>query len=207
MQNAISFIKNLLSGDHKMNYLIAGLGNPGKEYANNRHNIGFLVVDKIAEIVGEKFSRVEKRALVAKGEYKGSKLILAKPTTYMNLSGEPIGALVKFYNLEPQNILIIYDELDLPFDSIRVKPSGGSAGHKGMKSIINHLGTQDFARIRVGIGRPPGKKSAPKHVLQNFSKEQQKELPFVISDAADAALHFMENGVDDAMNKYNKRGE
>lgn len=190
-----------------MDYLIVGLGNPGKKYNNNRHNIGFLVLDEIAKIIGEKFSRVEKRALICKGVYKGIKLALAKPTTFMNASGEAVGPLVKYYKLLPTEILVIYDELDLPFDSIRLKPQGGSAGHNGMKSIINHLGTEGFSRLRVGVGRPSGKMSAPDYVLQNYSKTQQKMLPFVISDASDAALHFIEHGIQEAMNNYNKRGE
>lgn len=207
MKKGIAFLKKKQHKSAKDLFLIAGLGNPGKNFASNRHNIGFLIADKIADMLGEKFSRVQSRALISKGRHQGSKVVLAKPTTFMNLSGQAIGPLVKFYKVPVSHILIIYDELDLPFDSIRLKPSGGSAGHKGMKSIIDHLGTQEFARLRVGIGRPPVKRTAPSHVLQDFSRSQLKDLPFVVSAAAESALYFVEHGINEAMNKYNKRGE
>jgi PTH1 family peptidyl-tRNA hydrolase len=187
-------------------YLIVGLGNPGKEYAQNRHNAGFMAVDKLAERLGVKFSRMQSNALVTKATVQNKKLILAKPRTFMNLSGQAVGALAKFYKLEKENILVVYDDVDLPFDSIRLRPEGGSGGHKGMKSIIERLGTQDFARLRIGIDRPKGQMNTPDYVLQDFSKDEIAVLPFILNKAVDAALDFVHNGIEIAMNTYN-RGE
>lgn len=197
------FKKDVNSNPQKL-FLLVGLGNPGPEFKNNRHNIGYMVVDEIAARLGEKFSRMQSQALVTKASYKGHQIILAKPRTFMNLSGQAAAALARFYKIIPENFLAIYDEVDLPLETIRLKPEGGSAGHKGMRSIIERLGTQNFPRLRVGISRPHGKRSTPKHVLQNFSKTEQKELPFVISRAADAVLVFITQGIEDAMNMYNQ---
>jgi PTH1 family peptidyl-tRNA hydrolase len=163
-----------------------------------------MVIDVVAARLGEKFSRIQSQALVIKSSYEGHHVILAKPRTFMNRSGLAIGALSKFYKIPLNNILVIYDEVDLPLDTIRIRGDGSSAGHKGMHSIIERLGTQTFPRLRIGIGRPQGKKSAPKHVLQDFSKDDLEVLPFVLSRAADAALAFMTAGIDQAMTTYNK---
>jgi PTH1 family peptidyl-tRNA hydrolase len=184
-------------------YLIVGLGNPGPEYKNNRHNVGFRVLDRLAEQLGERFGRVQSEALVASARHGEAKLVLAKPRTFMNVSGRAVGALARFYKLVPEHILIIYDEVDLPVETLRIRPQGGAAGHKGMRSVIQHLGTQDFPRLRVGIGRPKGRMKTPDHVLQDFSKQEQEALPFVLGRAADAALCFVTEGVDAAMNQYN----
>lgn len=185
-------------------FLLVGLGNPGPEYKNNRHNIGFMVINEVAARVGEKFSRIQSQALVIKSFYEDHHVILAKPRTFMNHSGQAVAALSKFYKIPHNNILVIYDEVDLPLDTLRMRTEGSSAGHKGMGSIIAQLGTQAFPRLRIGIGRPPGKKSTPKHVLQDFSKNEVKVLPIVISRAADATLAFMADGIEMAMNTYNK---
>lgn len=193
------------SHDKAHNYfLLVGLGNPGAKYKNNRHNIGFMVIDEVASRIGEKFSRVQSQALVIKSSYAGQHVILAKPSTFMNNSGQAVAALSKFYKIPLENTLVIYDEVDLPLDSLRIRGDGGSAGHKGMRSIIQQLGTKEFPRLRIGIGRPPGKKSTPKHVLQDFSKIEMKILPIVISRATDAAVAFMVDGIEMAMNTYNK---
>ncbi len=185
-------------------FLLVGLGNPGREYANNRHNVGFMVADAIAEKLGVEFSRVQSNALVVKGEHDGHKVILAKPRTYMNLSGNSVASLVRFYKVDLDHLLVIYDEVDLPFHTLRLRPDGSSAGHNGIASIIERVGTDSFPRLRVGIGRPPGRKGTPSYVLEDFSKDERGELPELLDRAASAALKFITDGVDSAMNEYNR---
>ncbi|KAA3648817.1 MAG: aminoacyl-tRNA hydrolase [Chloroflexi bacterium] len=197
-------LKKLFGREEAENtYLIAGLGNPGKEYQDNRHNVGFMVASKLAEKLGENFSRMQSNAMIAKAQHKDLRIILAKPRTFMNNSGQAVAALVRFYKVPQHNILIIYDEADLPYETLRLRPEGRSAGQKGMKSVLQHLGTQEIARLRVGVGRPPGRMSTPDYVLQDFSKQQKETLPFVIDHAAEAALAFIEEGIETAMNQYN----
>jgi PTH1 family peptidyl-tRNA hydrolase len=184
-------------------FLIAGLGNPGREYRDTRHNIGFMLVDSLAQRLGVSFSRLESKALVTKGEYEGMRLVLAKPQTYMNLSGSAVGSLVRFYKVPQQNLLIAYDDVDLPLGTIRLRAGGGSAGHKGMGSIIERLGTQDFPRLRLGIGRPPGSMDAADYVLQPFRKSELELLPEFLERAAAAVLVFVTSGLESAMNQYN----
>ncbi len=184
-------------------YLIAGLGNPGREYRDTRHNIGFMLVDGLAQRLGVSFSRLESKALVTKGEYQGRRLVLAKPQTYMNLSGSAVGSLVHFYKLPLQNLLVAYDDVDLPLGTIRLRAGGGSAGHKGMGSIIERLGTQDFPRLRLGIGRPPGRMEAADYVLQPFRKDELELLPELLERAVGAVLVFVTSGLETAMNQYN----
>jgi len=203
-----SFIKNIgerLNKENPNTYLLVGLGNPGRDFEMNRHNIGFMVVSHIAKKIGLEFSRVKSNALITDGHYQGHKVILAKPRTFMNLSGQAVQSLLKFYKIPLENLLLIYDDADLEFETLRLRPEGGSAGQKGVKSVIQHLGTENFPRLRVGLGRPPGKMSTPKYVLQDFSKEQQSILPFVLDRAADAAFAFITEGIDAAMNKYNQK--
>ncbi|MBI3160400.1 MAG: aminoacyl-tRNA hydrolase [Chloroflexi bacterium] len=185
-------------------YLIVGLGNPGLKYQNNRHNVGFMVLDEIARRQGAAFTRVESRALVTKTDYRGRRLVLAKPRTYMNLSGQAVGGLARFYKIPLERLLVVYDEVDLPFEAIRARREGGSAGHNGMKSIIEHLATQEFPRLRIGIDRPPGKMATPNYVLQDFSREQLQVLPSVLERAAEAALLFVTDGIEAAMNRFNQ---
>lgn len=187
-------------------FLIAGLGNPGRIYRSNRHNVGFMVVDQIAARLEVSFARLESKALVAKGAYQGKPIILAKPQTYMNLSGQSLASLVRFYKIDLQNLLVIYDDVDLPLGTLRLRPSGGSAGHRGMVSIIERLGTQDIPRLRVGIGRPPGRKDAAAHVLEDFSKAEAELLPDILARAAEAALAFVADGMEASMNRYNSSG-
>jgi PTH1 family peptidyl-tRNA hydrolase len=186
-------------------FLIAGLGNPGREYKSSRHNIGFMLVSHLAEELGVTFSRVQSKALVTKTEYQGSRLILAKPQTYMNLSGQAVGSLVKFYKIEFDHLLVVYDDVDLPYGRIRMRPSGGSAGQKGMRSIIDQLGTQDFPRMRFGIGRPPGSKGAASYVLRDFSGEDAEFLPSVLDRGVEAILTYIREDLTTAMNRYNSK--
>ena len=189
--------------DNVTTYLIAGLGNPGREYKDSRHNVGFMVLGRLAERLGVTFSRVESRALMTKADYQSSRLILAKPQTYMNLSGQSVGALLRFYKLPLENLLVVYDDVDLPFGTIRMRPSGGSGGHKGMQSIIQTLTSQEIPRMRIGIERPPGRMQAADYVLQDFSKEESEMLPEILDRAVDAALTFVTEGVETAMNQFN----
>lgn len=165
-------------------FLIVGLGNPGPNYQRNRHNIGQLVLDELAGRIGSSFKSHKAGALTAEGRINQQKVVLAKSTGYMNLSGTPVAALAKFYSLEPDHLIVIHDELDLPFGELRTKFSGGHAGHNGLRDIIAHLGN-DFHRIRFGIGRPPGRMEVSDFVLQNFSSEELKELDVLIALAAD----------------------
>ena len=183
--------------------LIIGLGNPGREYRGNRHNIGFMVLDHLAAKIGITFSRLESKALVAKGEQNGRRLILAKPQTYMNLSGQAVGALLRFYKIPLEDLLVIYDDVDLPYEALRMRPGGGSAGQKGIQSIIENLGTDEFPRLRIGVGRPPAQMQAADYVLQDFSKTQLETLPFVLERAAEAVQTYLSSGIESAMNKYN----
>jgi PTH1 family peptidyl-tRNA hydrolase len=187
-------------------YLIAGLGNPGPEYRRNRHNVGFMLLDRMAERLGLNFSRFESNALIAKGEYQSKRLILAKPRTYMNLSGQAVGALLRYYKVPLANLMVAYDDVDLPLGTLRLRPTGGSAGQKGMMSIIERLGTQDFPRLRIGIGRPPGRMDAADYVLQDFSAAELEFLTPTLERAVDAVLTFLSEGLDAAMNKYNANG-
>lgn len=184
-------------------YLIVGLGNPGREYRQNRHNVGFMVVDRLAERLGVSFSRLEQKALVTKTDHAGSRLILAKPQTYMNLSGQAAGALQRYYKVPLENLMVVYDDVDLPFGTLRLRFAGGSSGQKGMQSIIQRLGTQDFPRLRVGIDRPPGRMAAADYVLQDFSRDQEEMLPQITDEAADAILTFVREGLEAAMNQFN----
>ena len=184
-------------------YLIIGLGNPGRHYHNNRHNIGFMVVDRLARRLGTSFARLESKALVTKVEYQDRRLVVAKPQTFMNLSGVAVGSLVRFYKIPLGNLFIVYDDVDLPFGSLRIRPAGGSAGQKGIDSIIERLGTQDFPRLRLGINQPPGRMEAADYVLQNFSNQEEQALTEILDRAVDAVLVFVVSGLVAAMNQYN----
>lgn len=184
-------------------FLIVGLGNPGPEYKENRHNVGFMVLDELAKGLGVKFGKVQSNALVAQFGSGAGRLILAKPRTFMNNSGSAVGPLVRFYKVPLEKLLVIYDDVDLPFETLRLRGEGGSAGQNGMKSIIERLGTEEFARMRVGISRPKGRMRTPDHVLQDFSPDEQDVLPFVLRRAAEAVETFIHEGLAAAMNKYN----
>lgn len=191
------------SNNSTQTYLIAGLGNPGMEYRNSRHNIGFMMASHLATEFGIAFTRVQSKALVTSTNYQGRKVMLAKPQTYMNLSGQAVGSLVKFYKIPLDNLLIVYDDVDLPFGRIRIRPSGGSGGQKGMQSIINQLASQEIPRMRVGIGRPPGSKNAASYVLKDFSGEDAEFLPAILDRGVQAILTFISEDLISAMNRFN----
>lgn len=186
-------------------FLVIGLGNPGPEYKLNRHNVGFMVLDELAKELDATFGRMQANALVASAHRGRQRLVLAKPRTFMNLSGSAVGGLLRFHKAPLERLLVIYDDADLPFETLRLRPDGGSAGQKGMKSIIENLGSENFARLRVGIGRPKGRMKTPDHVLQDFSRSEQQDLPFVLQRAAQAALTFVDDGIDAAMNRFNPK--
>jgi PTH1 family peptidyl-tRNA hydrolase len=184
-------------------FLIVGLGNPGREYKDNRHNVGFMLVDRLMVRFDARMSRLQAKALVASITYEGKKLILAKPQTYMNLSGQSIQGLARFYKIPLENMIVAHDDLDLPFGTIRIRPGGGPGGQKGVASTIERLGSKDFPRLRIGIGRPPGRMDPADYVLQNFSKADLTLLSEILDRAADAVLTFVIDGLNPAMNKYN----
>jgi len=184
-------------------YLIIGLGNPGREYKDTRHNIGFMLIDRLALRLNAQGIKVQAKAIVTNALYQDKKLILAKPQTYMNLSGQSAQGLLHFYKIPIENLIIAHDDLDLPFGTIRVRPGGGAGGQRGMASAIERLGTKDFPRLRLGIGRPPGRMDAAAYVLQAFSKEDQTLLPNILDSAADAVLAFVTDGLNQAMNRFN----
>lgn len=184
-------------------YLIVGLGNPGREYRDNRHNIGFMLIDRLAVRLNAQGMRLQSQALVVSATYEGRKLILAKPQTYMNLSGQAVQGLIRFYKLPLQNLLVAHDDLDLPLGTLRLRPGGGSGGQKGVASTIERLGTSDFPRLRLGIGRPPGRMDAAAYVLQDFSASELPIVSEVLNRATDAVLTFVLEGLDRAMNRFN----
>ena len=186
-------------------WLVVGLGNPGAEYARNRHNAGFLVADLLARRVGAKFGRARRAATeVAEGFLRpgGPKIVIAKPTTYMNLLGTPTASLAAFYKITPERIVAVHDELDLDFGTVRAKIGGGEGGHNGLRSMSKSLGTKDYARVRFGIGRPPGRMDPADYVLSDFSASERKELDFLVDRAADMVESVVEYGVEPTQNRY-----
>jgi len=184
-------------------FLIAGLGNPGREFEHNRHNVGFMLLNCLAEKLSHRFGKVQSKALVAQAIYEGERIILMKPQTYMNNSGTSVSSLVRFYKVPFNNLLVVYDDVDLPLGILRIRPSGGSAGQKGMQSIIERLGTDEFPRLRIGTGRPPGRKEAADYVLQDFPPQEIELLEETLDRAVEAVLAFIRDGLDRTMNLYN----
>ena len=188
-------------------YLIAGLGNPGEEYAKHRHNVGFQCITYLASRHGLSFGEKQSKARIATGTIAGQRVVLAKPFTYMNGSGQAVAGLARWYKLDVQReLLVIYDDLDLPFGTLRLRANGSAGGQNGMKSIIQQLGTQDFARLRVGIGRPPQGWDPRDYVLGNWSREQAEQLPDLYARVADAVELFVAEGIVAAMNRFNVAG-
>ncbi|XP_057420129.1 peptidyl-tRNA hydrolase, chloroplastic-like [Lotus japonicus] len=178
-------------------WLIVGLGNPGKKYASTRHNVGFEMVDTIAEAEGISINSVSFKALFGKGVIGDVPVILAKPQTYMNLSGESVGAIVSYYKIPVKQVLVIFDDMDLPFAKLRLLPKGGHGGHNGMKSVINHFkGNLGFPRLRIGIGRPPGKMDPVAFVLRSFTKQEREELDFTLQHGLEAVRILLLEGFD-----------
>ncbi|MEP6479468.1 MAG: aminoacyl-tRNA hydrolase [Rhodoglobus sp.] len=185
-------------------WLVVGLGNPGPGYAGNRHNVGHMVLAELADRMSATFKTHKANALVAEGRSGagGPRLILAKPNTFMNVSGGPVAALLRFYKVEPERLIVVHDELDIPFDSIRLKIGGGAGGHNGVKDVAAAIGTQDFTRVRVGIGRPPGRQPSADFVLKDFGSEERKLLPNILDDAADAVELIATDGLTVAQLKF-----
>ena len=197
------FGRSWRKGESAVDKLVVGLGNPGRKYASNRHNVGFQCLDRLAQAWGFSFRKRKHKALLAEGEMAGLKVILAKPQTFMNLSGNAVGRLARFYRVSPENILVIYDDLDLPLGKIRLRPEGGSGGHKGMKSIIERLGTHGFPRLRVGIGRPAHSDPVD-YVLSDFTPEQRITVEDAYESVVSAVELWVAEGIEAAMNRYNK---
>ncbi|NSW51196.1 MAG: aminoacyl-tRNA hydrolase [Anaerolineae bacterium] len=184
-------------------YLIIGLGNPGREYAETRHNAGFMVIDRLGKNLGWGCNKVQNKALVGIGKVDGNRVILSKPQTYMNLSGQAVSGLMRFYKVPTSNLLVIHDDLDLPLGTLRLRPGGGPGGQKGVASIIEQLGTEQFGRIRFGIDRPPGRMDPKDYVLQPFRKEDAELVIMTLDRAQEAAQSFIREGLERAMNRYN----
>ena len=183
--------------------IVVGLGNPGRTYALTRHNVGFMVVDEFSAIHHMSFSRQKFKAEIATGSVAGQQVILAKPQTFMNLSGDAVGPLIRFYNIPLPDLLVVYDDIDIPFGRMRLKPFGTSGGHKGMKSIIASLGTDEFPRLRIGIGRETIPADLADYVLSEFSPEEKAELSGITGKACRAVEAVITNSFEVAMNQFN----
>ncbi|CAL9511038.1 Peptidyl-tRNA hydrolase [Streptomyces sp. enrichment culture] len=183
-------------------WLIAGLGNPGPQYAGNRHNVGFMVADLLADRIGARFKAHKSRAMVAEGRLAGHRVVLAKPMTYMNVSGGPTGALSAFYKIPAEHVIAIHDELDIDYGVLRLKRGGGDNGHNGLKSLTATLG-RDYYRVRFGVGRPPGRMDVAAFVLKDFSSTERKELDYFVDRAADAVESLITDGLERAQGTYN----
>jgi PTH1 family peptidyl-tRNA hydrolase len=185
-------------------WLVVGLGNPGEQYVRNRHNVGQMVLDELAKRIGGTFKSHKGNARVAEGRLVpgGPKLILAKPNSYMNLSGGPTAALAQFFSVEPDHVIAVHDELDIPFDSIKLKQGGGHGGHNGIRDIAAALKTPEFSRVRVGIGRPPGRQDAADFVLKDFAGTEREQLPMLVSDGADAVELLVSEGLLAAQTRF-----
>jgi PTH1 family peptidyl-tRNA hydrolase len=184
-------------------FLVVGLGNPGPRYAGTRHNAGFLVVDLLAERLGGSFKAHKGRADVVEGRLAGAPVVLAKPKSYMNESGGPVVSIARFFKVPPERIVVVHDELDLPYGALRLKRGGGDGGHNGLRSTTSALGSKEYLRVRFGIGRPPGRQDPADFVLKEFSALERKELDFLVDRAADAVESLVRDGLEKAQNAYN----
>jgi PTH1 family peptidyl-tRNA hydrolase len=193
------------TSDQTSPWLVVGLGNPGPEYARNRHNVGFMIADVLAGRAGARLAR-SRKAVAEIGEgrlgFGGPRLVLAKPMTYMNLSGGPVVALARFYKVPVERIIAVHDELDIPYGQLRLKVGGGEGGHNGLRSMTKSLGSKEYVRVRFGIGRPPGRQDPADYVLSDFSSVERKELEFLVDRAADAVEAVMLRGLEPAQNLY-----
>ena len=188
-------------------HIIVGLGNPGTEYENTRHNAGFMVIDRLAKKYGIKLDRKSRLMRWGRGSISHKDVILMKPMTYMNESGLAVRRILSEQGANPRNLIVVYDDLDLEPGRIRIRENGGSGGHKGIRSIIGQLGDEGFTRVRVGIGRPPGRQDPADYVLSPFTKRQWEEVDVAISKAVDAIVYIIEHGAEKAMNEFNRRDE
>jgi PTH1 family peptidyl-tRNA hydrolase len=185
-------------------WLIVGLGNPGSEYSGNRHNVGQMVLDELASRIGGKFKVHKSRAQVVEGRLGigGPRVVLAKPMTYMNVSGGPVSALAKFFDVAPDHVIAVHDEIDIPFNTVKLKIGGGEGGHNGLRDISKALATKDYLRVRVGVGRPPGRMDTADFVLRDFGTAEKKDLPFLLDEAADAVELLITDGLLSAQQKH-----
>ncbi len=183
--------------------LVVGLGNPGDEYRGSRHNLGAEVVELLAERHGGRLRKRKERALVDEVTIDGRRVALAVPVTYVNDSGNAVGALVRRFGVDPEQLVVVHDELDLPVAELKVKSGGGLAGHNGLRSIVDHLHTEDFQRVRIGVGKPVSKDRGADHVLNRFGKRERAEVDVTVEQAADAVETIARDGVDTAMNRFN----
>ena len=184
-------------------FMIIGLGNPGLEYRYSRHNFGFMVLDALARKWSVPLKKINFKAIIGEDRFKGNKVILAKPLTFMNESGRSVAPLLRFYKCPPENMLVIHDDLDLPLGTLRIRPSGSTAGQRGMESITQMIGTQDFPRMRLGISRPPGQMDPKDYVLKKFLPAEEELQKMVINQAVEAIEYFLTDGLLKTMNKYN----
>jgi len=186
--------------------LIVGLGNPGPQYEKTRHNVGFMVADALAGRIGSAFSSHKKsNSDIVQARLGSRSVVIAKPRTFMNLSGQPVAALARFFSIEPANVVVVHDELDIDFGALRLKLGGGEGGHNGLRSISQHLSTKDYLRVRVGVGRPPGRMDPASFVLKPFSAAERKDLGVVVEEAADAAELLLSAGLEAAQNRVHPR--
>ena len=189
-------------------FLVVGLGNPGPSYAGNRHNVGAMVLDELAARAGVKLSPGKgkrARTLIGEGRLAGRRAVLARPTSYMNESGGPVRGLLDYHSIPATDLVVLHDELDLPFASVRLKRGGGEGGHNGLRSLSRATGTTDYLRVRVGIGRPPGRQDPADFVLKDFSGTERKELDLLVAEAADAAEELLTLGLEAAQNVVHPR--
>lgn len=184
-------------------HLVVGLGNPGPKYAATRHNVGFLVLDLLAERVGGRFKAHKSRSDVLEGRLAGLPVVLAKPRSYMNESGGPLVATARFYKVPVERITVVHDELDLPYGALRIKRGGGDGGHNGLRSASSALGSKEYARVRFGIGRPPGRQDPADYVLREFAAAERKDLGYLVDRAADAVETLLADGLETAQNTFN----
>ena len=185
-------------------WLIAGLGNPGPGYSRNRHNVGQMVLDELAARIDGSFKTHKARAQVLEGRLGpgGPRVVLAKPLSYMNVSGGPVSGLATFYSVDPAHVVVVHDEIDIPFNTVKLKLGGGEGGHNGLRDISKALATKDYLRVRVGVGRPQGRMDTADYVLRDFSTTEKKELPFLVDEAADAVELLVRDGLTVAQQKF-----
>ncbi|MCO4254886.1 aminoacyl-tRNA hydrolase [Pseudarthrobacter cellobiosi] len=185
-------------------WLIVGLGNPGAEYKGNRHNVGQMVLDELAGRMGGKFKTHKARAQVLEGRLGigGPRVVLSKPMSYMNVSGGPVAGLANFYGIDPDHVVAVHDEIDIPFNTIKLKCGGGEGGHNGLRDMSKALATKDYLRVRVGVGRPPGRMDTADYVLRDFGTAERKDLPFLLDEAADAVEMLVREGLTAAQQKF-----
>jgi len=185
-------------------WLIVGLGNPGAQYQGNRHNVGQMVLDELAGRIGAAFKTHKARAQVLEGRLGigGPRVVLAKPASYMNVSGGPVSALANFYGIPADHVVAVHDEIDIPFNTVKLKLGGGEGGHNGLRDISKALGTKGYLRVRVGVGRPPGRMDTADYVLRDFGTAEHKELPFLLDDAADAVESLIRDGLTAAQQRF-----